>query len=88
MVSKDPKASGITVSQAILNWEADPKNEGKKLSDEEEVDLIFRGIGSLDGVNVLFNCRRLSLSSNIISKMSEISLPNLERLSLGRNKIK
>jgi Leucine-rich repeat (LRR) protein len=68
--------------------EEEEKN-GKKLSEEETVDLIFRGIGDLDpSINNLKNCRKLSLSSNFISRMVEIQLDKLEILSLGRNRIK
>ena len=79
----------INISKAIANWEAEEKNAGKKLADEEEVDLIFRVIDNLDtGINTLINCRKLSLSSNLITKIPDLNLPRLEILSLGRNKIK
>jgi len=79
----------ITISKAIQVWEADPKNEGKKLSDEEDVDLIFRAIENLDtSINTLVNCKKLSLSSNLINRIPELNLPKLVILSLGRNKIK
>ena len=75
------------LSKAILTWEND--HPGQKLSDEEWVDLIFRGIDTLDpSINTLTNCVRLSLSSNLINKIPELNLPRLEILSLGRNKIK
>lgn len=62
---------------------------GKKLSEEEWVDLIYRGIGDLDNsINTFKMCRKLSLSSNIITRIPEIQLDNLEILSIGRNKIK
>ena len=66
------------------------KNTGKKLAEEEVVDLIFRGIGELDNtINNFKNCVKLSLSSNIIQRLPpEINLDRLEILSLGRNKIK
>lgn len=79
----------INISKAIANWEADEKNQGKKLADQEEVDLVFKAIDNLDtGINTLTNCKLLSLSSNLIVRIPELNLPKLERLSLGRNKIK
>ncbi len=79
----------IPISKAIAIWEAEEKNQGKKLADEEVVDLIFRAIDTLDtSINTLVNCRKLSLSSNLIFKLPEFQLPKLEILSLGRNKIK
>lgn len=79
----------INISKAIANWEAEEKNAGKKLADEEEVDLVFKVIDNLDtGINTLINCRKLSLSSNLITKIPDLNLPRLEILSLGRNKIK
>lgn len=79
----------INITKAIALWEADEKNQGKKLADQEEVDLIFRAIDNLDtGINSLANCRKLSLSSNLITKIPDLNLPKLEILSLGRNKIK
>ena len=68
--------------------EEEEKN-GKKLLEDEIVDLTFRGIGDLDpSINTLKSCRKLSLSSNVISRMVEIQLDKLEILSIGRNKIK
>lgn len=79
----------INISKAIANWEAEEKNAGKKLADEEEVDLVFKVIDNLDtGINTLINCKKLSLSSNLITKIPDLNLPRLEILSLGRNKIK
>ena len=63
---------------------------GVKLSDVEHVDLIFRGISDLDSnsLNYIKGCKKLSLSSNIISKIPDLHFDNLEILSLGRNKIR
>jgi Leucine-rich repeat (LRR) protein len=62
---------------------------GKKLSEETHVDLIYRGIGDLDNsINSFKACVKLSLSSNIITRIPEIQLDKIEILSLGRNKIK
>ena len=79
----------LNLTKAIAMWEADEKNEGKKISEQEDVDLIFRSIDNLDtSINTLTNCRLLSLSSNLIIRIPELNLPRLERLSLGRNRIK
>ena len=77
-----------SLQEAIADWEKD--NEGKKLSDEEWVDLIFRGIGDLDtnSLNYIKNCKKLSLSSNFITKIPDLHFDNIEILSLGRNKIR
>ena len=65
-------------------------SEGQKLSDAEWVDLIFRGISDLDSnsLNYIKNCKKLSLSSNFITKIPDLHFDNLEILSLGRNKIR
>ncbi len=62
----------------------------KKLSEEENVDLIFRFIESVDSatINSFKACKKLSLSSNVIIKIPEIQLDRLEILSLGRNRIR
>lgn len=77
-----------SLQECIVTWEKD--HEGKKIADEEWVDMIFRGIAELDAgsLNVIKNCRKLSLSSNFISKIPDLHFDNLEILSLGRNKIK
>ncbi|MCQ2819005.1 MAG: hypothetical protein MJ252_17210 [archaeon] len=79
-----------SLKDAITEWEADPKNEGKKLSDEEWVDLIFRGIGDLDegSLEYISNCKKLSLSSNLIVKVPNFRFSRLEIVSLGRNMIR
>jgi Leucine-rich repeat (LRR) protein len=63
---------------------------GRKLAEEEWVDLIFRGIQDIDNasINYFKVCNKLSLSSNLIQRIPEIQLDNLKVLSLGRNKIK
>lgn len=88
-MSKEVPVPKINISKAIANWEAEEANEGKKLADEETVDFVFKAIDNLDtGINTLTNCKYLSLSSNLIVRIPELNLPRLERLSLGRNKIK
>ena len=81
-----PKQS---LQKVILQWEEQNQN-GKKLCDEEWVDLIFRGIADVDqaSINYFKACKKLSLSSNFIQKVPDIHLENLEILSLGRNRIK
>lgn len=77
-----------SLQEAIADYEKE--NEGVKLSEAEWVDLIFRGIADLDSnsLNYIKGCRKLSLSSNFISKIPDLHFDNLEILSLGRNKIK
>lgn len=77
-----------SLKDAIKDWEAE--NEGKKLSDEEWVDLIWRGIGDLDesSLDYISNCKKLSLSSNLIVKVPNLRFSRLEIVSLGRNMIK
>lgn len=79
-----PKKS---LQKAAAEWE---EQNGKKLSDEEWVDLIFRNISDLDTatINSFKNCTKLSLSSNMIQRIPDIHLENLQILSLGRNRIK
>ena len=45
-MSFTPMPKKKSLQEAIADWEKD--NEGKKLCDEEWVDLIFRGISDLD----------------------------------------
>ena len=87
-MSFTPMAKKKSLQEAIADWEKE--NEGKKLSDEEWVDLIFRGISDLDSnsLNYIKNCKKLSLSSNFITKIPDLHFDNLEILSLGRNKIR
>ena len=87
-MSFTPMAKKKSLQEAIADWEKD--NEGKKLSEEEWVDLIYRGIRDLDSklINYIKNCKKLSLSSNFITKIPDLHFDNLEILSLGRNKIR
>ena len=87
-MSFTPMTKRKSLQEAISDWEKE--NEGKKLSDEEWVDLIFRGISDLDSnsLNYIKNCKKLSLSSNFITKIPDLHFDNLEILSLGRNKIR
>lgn len=83
-----PMAKKKSLQEAISDWEKD--HEGKRLSDEEWVDLIFRGISELDNnsLNYIKGCKKLSLSSNFITRIPDLHFDNLKILSLGRNKIK
>lgn len=83
-----PMAKKKSLQEAITDWEKE--NEGKKLSDEEWIDLFFRGISELDSASLGYikGCKKLSLSSNFINKIPELHFDNLEILSLGRNKIR
>ena len=83
-----PLAKKKSLQEAIADWEKE--NEGQKLSDMEWVDLVFRAINDLDSnsLNYIKGCKKLSLSSNFISKIPDLHFDNLEILSLGRNKIR
>ena len=85
-----PMEKKKSLQESISDWEKEHEEEGKKLCDEEWVDLIFRGISDLDSnsLNYIKGCKKLSLSSNIISKIPDLHFDNLEILSLGRNKIR
>ena len=87
-MSFTPMAKKKSLQEAIADWEKE--HEGQKLSDAEWVDLIFRGISDLDSnsLNYIKNCKKLSLSSNFITKIPDLHFDNLEILSLGRNKIR
>lgn len=76
-----------SIIKVVQEWE---EQNGKKISEEVHVELIYRGIGDLDAqtINSFTNCKKLSLSSNIISKIPDIHLNNLDTLSLGKNKIR
>ena len=75
-MSFTPMAKKKSLQEAIADWEKD--NEGKKLSDEEWVDLIFRGISDLDSnsLNYIKNCKKLYLSSNLIAIIPHLSAPS------------
>ena len=85
-----PMEKKKSLQEAIGDWEKEHEEEGRKLCDEEWVDLIFRGIADLDsnGLNYIKGCKKLSLSSNFISKIPDLHFDNIEILSLGRNKIR
>nr|XP_053643296.1 dynein axonemal light chain 1-like [Cherax quadricarinatus] len=73
----------------MRQWE---ENTGEKASDAVEVKLIglYPPIEKLDSsLQALVNCEKLSLSTNMIEKLSHLNnLRCLKILSLGRNNIK
>ncbi len=88
MSKKEANKFTQSLQSAINEWEKE--HEGKKLSEEETVDLIFRGINEMEATALSYikNCKKLSLSSNCIVRIPDFHLDNIEILSLGRNQIK
>ena len=80
-------AMGCT--KAIQEWET---KTGQRAAEATEIKLYAYNppIGKMDqGLNQLMNCTKLSLSSNNIDKIMNLSnLKNLKILSLGRNLIR
>ncbi|CAD6209054.1 GSCOCG00003702001-RA-CDS, partial [Cotesia congregata] len=83
------QAKSTSCKEAIEKWE---NETGKKASVEKEVLLSFQWppIEKMDHhLSFLKNVEMLSLSTNIIEKISNLdSLKNLKVLSLSRNNIK
>jgi len=81
--------SATSLAQAIRKFE---EKYGTSVSQAEEVYLYGQipPIQKLDSsINALANCKKLSLSTNAIDKISNLStLQRLEILSIGRNNIK
>jgi len=81
--------SATSVAQAIRKFE---EKYGTAATQAEEVYLYGQmpPIQKLDSsINSLVNCKKLSLSTNAIDKISNLStLQKLEILSIGRNNIK
>ena len=79
----------IGCTKAIQEWEA---KTGQRASEATEIKLFACNppINKMDDVlNQLINCTKLSLSSNNIEKIMNLSnLKNLKILSIGRNFIK
>ncbi|CAH1174068.1 unnamed protein product [Phaedon cochleariae] len=79
-----------TIKDAIKRWEE--KHPGESISEATDVGFQFQWppIEKMDNsLSALTKCRKLSLSTNMIEKISGISaLKNLKILSLGRNYIK
>ncbi|KAI3382370.1 hypothetical protein SNEBB_006723, partial [Seison nebaliae] len=83
-------SKGTTIKEAIFKWEE--KHEGKKASEAHVVKLYGQlpPIEKMDAfLSSLANCEHLSLSTNSIEKIANLSaLKHLKVLSLGRNNIK
>ena len=77
-MSFTPMPKKKSLQEAISDWEKE--HEGEKLSDAGWVDS--------NSLNYIKNCKKLSLSSNFITKIPDLHFDNLEILSLGRNKIR
>ncbi|CAG9313384.1 unnamed protein product [Blepharisma stoltei] len=79
----------MTCTKAIQEWEA---RTGQRAAEASEVKLICWNppINKMDqGLSQLINCRKLSLSTNSIEKIMNLSnLRSLEILSIGRNQIR
>ncbi|XP_069180603.1 dynein axonemal light chain 1 [Procambarus clarkii] len=80
---------GTTIREALRQWE---ENTGERAAEATEVKLIglYPPIEKLDSaLQVLVNCEKLSLSTNMIEKLGQLNnLRSLKILSLGRNNIK
>ncbi|CAH2083651.1 unnamed protein product [Euphydryas editha] len=78
-----------TIKEAIKRWE---EKTGQQANQATEVSLIFQWppIEKMDNtLSCLVNCEKLSLSTNMIEKVTGLnSLKKLRVLSLGRNYIK
>ncbi|KAJ8926416.1 hypothetical protein NQ314_021204 [Rhamnusium bicolor] len=83
-------AKPTTIKDAIKKWEE--KHPGEDISKALEVGFQFQWppIEKMDNsLSVLVKCRKLSLSTNMIEKITGLNtLKNLKVLSLGRNCIK
>ncbi|XP_041983808.1 dynein axonemal light chain 1 isoform X2 [Aricia agestis] len=82
-------AKATTIKEAIKKWE---EKTGLQAATATEVSLIFQWppIEKMDNtLSCLANCEKLSLSTNMIEKVTGLnSLKKLRILSLGRNYIK
>ncbi|KAF7991974.1 hypothetical protein HCN44_010775 [Aphidius gifuensis] len=82
-------AKATTCREAIQKWE---EENGKPAKEQTEMILSFRWppIDKMDnGLSLLSKVEKLSLSTNMIEKISGLdSLKNLRIISLGRNYIK
>ena len=81
-------AKGTTIKEAVASWE---RKHGAKIAKAKVVKLVaqFPPIEKMDHhLNGLDNCEQLSLSTNAISKITNLgSFKHLRILSLGRNNI-
>ncbi|BES91405.1 Dynein, axonemal, light chain 1 [Nesidiocoris tenuis] len=82
-------SKSTTIKEALKKWE---EAHQKSISEATEVDLQFQWlpIEKMDNnLSQLVKCEKLSLSTNMIEKISGLSgLKNLKIISLGRNYIK
>ncbi|KAL9880555.1 dynein light chain 1, axonemal [Glossina fuscipes] len=82
-------AKATTIKEALTRWEERTKLDSTKST---EIGLQFQWppIEKMDGtLATLLDCRKLSLSSNMIEKIAGIgNLKNLRILCLARNNIK
>ncbi|NXQ11877.1 DNAL1 protein, partial [Peucedramus taeniatus] len=82
-------AKATTIKEALARWE---EKSGQKASEAKEVKLYGQvpPVEKMDGaLSALVNCEKLSLSTNCIDRIANLSnLKNLRILSLGRNNIK
>lgn len=82
-------AKATTIKEAIKKWE---DKTGQHAATAKEVSLIFQWppIEKMDNtLACLVNCEKLSLSTNMIEKVTALnSLKKLRILSLGRNYLK
>lgn len=82
-------AKATTIKEALSKWEERTKQDSTKATDIG-LQLQFPPIEKMDAtLGTLTECRKLSLSSNMIEKIAGIgNLKNLRILSLARNNIK
>ncbi|XP_064920618.1 dynein axonemal light chain 1 isoform X1 [Patagioenas fasciata] len=82
-------AKATTIKEALARWE---EKNGQKASEAKEVKLYGQipPVEKMDeSLSTLVNCEKLSLSTNCIERIANLSnLKNLRILSLGRNNIK
>ncbi|NXM39916.1 DNAL1 protein, partial [Gymnorhina tibicen] len=82
-------AKATTIKEALARWE---EKSGQKASEAKEVKLYGQipPVEKMDGaLSALVNCEKLSLSTNCIDRIANLSnLKKLRILSLGRNNIK
>lgn len=82
-------SKGTTIKEALAQWET---KSGEKAAEAEEIKLLCQipSVEKMDAsLSTLTNCKKLSLSTNAIEKITNLNgLKSLKILSLGRNNIK